>query len=163
MAKKKKASKAAAKKAPKKTAAKRAGAKPKRAAAAASMRLTGVETGFTVGDIQKSLAFYRDVLGFAENERWDFDGRLSVVQMAAGDVTLMLGQDDWKKGRDRVKGEGFRVYCETTQNIDTLAERIKANGGALEHEPREGWGRRSLSVTDPDGFRLTFWSKLKKA
>ena len=42
---------------------------------------------------------------------------------------FMIGQDDWKKGRDRVKGEGFRLYCQTTQDVDRLAEGIKARGG----------------------------------
>ena len=70
---------------------------------------------------QKSLAFYRDVLGFTLKERWEQDGALHGVEMVAGSVTFWLGQDDWKKGRDRVKGQGFRMYCGTSQDVDAIA------------------------------------------
>ncbi len=51
---------------------------------------------------------------------------------------------------------GFRLYCETSQDVDRLAERIKANGGTLLDEPRdEEWGGRNFGVADPDGFKIT--------
>jgi uncharacterized glyoxalase superfamily protein PhnB len=75
-------------------------------------------------------------------------------------VTFWLGQDDWQKGRDRVKGVGFRIYCTTTQDIDGLAARIKARGGRLAQEPKdEPWGGRNLAVLDPDGFAITIASR----
>ncbi len=106
-----------------------------------SLRLRSAGPSFTVNDIQKSLAFYRDVLGFTLKERWEEDGALHGVEMVAGSVTFWLGQDDWKKGRDRVKGQGFRMYCGTSQDIDAIAQRIRAAGGTLLEEPKdEPWG-----------------------
>ena len=85
------------------------------------------------------------------------------VEMAAGDVSFMIGQDDWKKGRDRVKGVGLRLYCTTDQDIDTLAARIKASGGTLAQEPRDTqWGTRELGVDDPDGYKITIAKEIKK-
>ena len=55
-----------------------------------------------------------------QQDRWEHEGKLMGVEMRAGGVTFMLGQDDWKKGRDRVKGEGFRLYCQTAQDADRL-------------------------------------------
>jgi uncharacterized glyoxalase superfamily protein PhnB len=82
------------------------------------------------------------------------------VEMGAGAVIFMLGQDDWKKGRDRVKGEGFRLYCDTSQDVDRLAGQIKARGGTLAQEPEdEPWGARVFSVVDPDGFKITIAKK----
>jgi len=76
-------------------------------------------------------------------------------------VDLWLGQDDWKKGRDRVKGQGFRIYCGTAQDIDTLAAGIRARGGTLAEGPKdEPWGGRDFAVVDPDGFKVTFASGL---
>ncbi|MGE5715926.1 MAG: VOC family protein [Acidobacteriota bacterium] len=116
----------------------------------------------TVGDIQKSVAWYRDVLGFGVEERWEQDGELAGVMVRAGDVRFMLGQDDWKKGRDRKKGEGFRIYCETKQDVDALAEKIKARGGALDQEPHdEPWGTRAFALADPDGFKITIVAETK--
>ncbi len=126
-----------------------------------SLRLRSAGPSFTVNDIQKSLAFYRDVLGFTVKDRWEQDGALHGVELVAGRVTFWLGQDDWKKGRDRVKGQGFRMYCGTTQDIDTLARRIEAGGGTLVEKPTDRpWGGRDFAVVDPDGFKITITSGL---
>jgi catechol 2,3-dioxygenase-like lactoylglutathione lyase family enzyme len=125
-----------------------------------SLRLRSASPSFTVDDIQKSLAFYRDVLGFAEKERWEKDGALHGVELVAGRVSFWLGQDDWKKGRDRAKGQGFRMYCGTAQDIDTLARQIRERGGVLAEEPKDQpWGGRDFAVVDPDGFRITIASE----
>ncbi len=114
-----------------------------------------------MNDIQKSLAFYRDVLGFTVKERWEQEGVLHGVELVAGSVSFWLGQDDWKKGRDRVKGQGFRMYCGTAQDIDTLARQIEARGGTLLEKPKDQpWGGRAFAVVDPDGFVMTISSEL---
>jgi catechol 2,3-dioxygenase-like lactoylglutathione lyase family enzyme len=166
MAKKKKkgkrtAAKIVRKAASKRTAARRMAAKPARAKSAdrAGLRISVAAPSFTVSDVNKSLAWYRDVLGFTAKERWEDGGTLQGVEMAAGPVSFMLGQDDWKRGRDRVKGEGFRIYCTTTQDVDGIAAGIKARGGTLSYEPRDEWGMRAFAIEDPDGFKITISSK----
>jgi lactoylglutathione lyase len=124
-----------------------------------SLRLRSAGPSFTVSDLQKSIAFYRDVLGFTPRERWEQDGVLQGIELVAGSVTFWLGQDDWKKGRDRVKGLGFRMYCSTSQDVDALAARVRAGGGTIVEEPKdEPWGGRAFGVRDPDGFTITFAS-----
>jgi uncharacterized glyoxalase superfamily protein PhnB len=128
-----------------------------------TLKMGSASPGFTVNDLQRSLAWYRDVLGFAVDERWERDGKLMGVSLKAGKVDFMIGQDDWKKGRDRKKGEGFRLYCTTTQDVDALAKKIKAKGGSLDQEPQDQpWGSRDFSLTDPDGFKITIAKKTKK-
>ena len=124
-----------------------------------SLRLRSAGPSFTVNDIHKSLAFYRDILGFTPKERWEENGELQGIELAAGSVIFWLGQDDWKKGRDRVKGQGFRMYCSTAQDIDALADRVRSRGGTIEDGPRdEPWGGRAFAVRDLDGFVITFAS-----
>ena len=121
-----------------------------------SLALSAASPSLTVNDLEKSLGWYRDVLGFAVEETWKDDGKVVGVSLRAGNVSLMIGQDDWKKGRDRKKGEGFRIFCNTRANIDDLAKRIEAKGGRLDHGPTdEPWGVRDIAVTDPDGFKIT--------
>jgi len=128
-----------------------------------TLRLRSVSPSFTVNDLAKSLTFYRDVLGFVVKERWERDGVLAGAELAAGSVSFLIGQDDWKKGRDRVKGVGLSLYCQTAQDVDTLARRIKAAGGNVVQEPQnEPWGSRDFAVLDPDGFKITIWSELRK-
>ena len=124
-----------------------------------TLRLRSIEPAFTVDDIGRSVRFYTDVLGFIVGERWtDKSGKLTGARLKAGACGLGLSQDDWAKGRDRRKGEAMRIWCNTVQDIDALAARIVATGGALTEEPKpQPWGGRSFSLKDPDGFHLTIY------
>src|SRR5213596_3216582 len=97
-----------------------------------TLRLRKLTPGFTATDLQRSIAFYRDVLGFVIGDEWRENGTLAGCEIHAGSVTFMLGQDDFKKGRDREKGLGTRVWCHTAQDLDKLAAEVKARGGNLD-------------------------------
>ncbi len=115
--------------------------------------------GLTVDDLAKSIAFY-EALGFGVAERWEQDGALMSVMIQAGDLQIGLNQDDWKKGRGRVKGIGTRLNIETAQNIDEIAARMKAAGFSLDMEPFDTqWKTRQFELTDPSGFKLTVSSE----
>jgi uncharacterized glyoxalase superfamily protein PhnB len=113
----------------------------------------------TVNNLQQSLAFFEG-LGFGIDERWEENGILLGVMLRAGEARINLSQDDWKKGRDRQKGAGMRIYVSTAQNIDQLAADAKKAGIALDAEPHDTpWGTRAFEVTEPSGFRLTISSE----
>jgi catechol 2,3-dioxygenase-like lactoylglutathione lyase family enzyme len=122
-----------------------------------TLRLRSVSPIFTVTDLERSIRFYTDVLGFIVGQRYTgSDGALQGVMLKAGVSELGLSQDDWKKGRDRQRGVAVSVWCTTVQDIDALAKRIKAGGHALTQEPKdESSGGRSLALDDPDGFHLS--------
>ena len=123
-----------------------------------TLRLRSVEPSLTVNDIERSVQFYTGVLGFIVIEEMTDGAVLQGAILKAGVCTLALSQDDWAKGRDRRKGEGVRIWCKTTQDIDAMAKRITTSGGRLADEPKnQPWGVRSLSVADPDGFLLTIY------
>jgi predicted enzyme related to lactoylglutathione lyase len=112
----------------------------------------------TVDDLQKSVTFFEG-LGFGVEERWEERGTLLGVMLRAGQAQIGLSQDDWKKGRDRRKGEGMRIYLNTGQNIDQLAADAKKAGIALDAEPHDTTeGSRAFEVTEPSGFKLTIAS-----
>ncbi len=124
-----------------------------------SLRLSMISPSLTVGDVDASIAFYRDVVGFTVKELWEHEGAVMGADMVAGTAHLLIGQDDWKKGRDREKGQGVRLYLTTTQDVDEVAATIKQRGGTLASEPEDmPWGGRAFSMVDPDGFNLTFIS-----
>jgi predicted enzyme related to lactoylglutathione lyase len=127
-----------------------------------TLRLRSFEPSFTVSDLERSVRFYTDVLGFIVGERFTDDrGAARGVMLKAGTCQLGLSQDDWAKGRDRQRGVAVRIWCTTAQDIDELAARIKARGGKLTQEPKdESWGGRSLSIDDPDGFHLTIYREV---
>ncbi|HXQ29043.1 MAG TPA: VOC family protein [Gemmatimonadales bacterium] len=118
-----------------------------------------LEASLTVKDIETSLAWYRDVVGFAVDRRHEREGVLRAVSLKAGDVRILINQDNGAKGWDRVKGEGFSLQFTTEQSIDAIAGRIKTHGGTLESEPADTpFGTRMCRLRDPDGFKLTISS-----
>ena len=122
------------------------------------LQATSVSPTLTVDDLQKSLAFFEG-LGFGIEERWEEEGVLLGVMLRAGDAAINLSQDDWKKGRDRQKGRGMRIFVTTSQDIDQLAADAKQAGVSLDTEPHDTpWGSRAFDVTEPSGFRLTISS-----
>ena len=124
-----------------------------------ALKISTIVPSFTVDDLPKSITFYQ-ALGFAIDERWEDSGKLLGVMMRAGTNQIGLSQDDWKKGRDRKKGIGMRVYMSTTQNVDEIAARAKSAGITLNSEPYDSeWKSRVFEVTDPSGFLLTIASE----
>ncbi len=116
----------------------------------------------TVNDVAASLAWYRDVLGFIVAEEIRREDRLVAVRLQAGTVEVLLGQDDFAKGRDRKKGVGLRLYGVTGQDIDQLAAAVKERGGELVQEPQDQpWGTRDFAVVDPDGFQISISTEVR--
>ena len=156
----KKTAKKAVKAVAKKSAARKAVSK-KASSAPAARKPTGhtnVAAGFTANDAAATIKWFTDILGFKVLERWERDGEFRGASLGSGDIMINIGQDDWKMGRDRVKGQGVRLYITTNTNIDKYAADIKARGGQLDQEPVDGWGTRSFGVSDPDGYKITFMS-----
>jgi len=110
----------------------------------------------TANDLQRSIQFYADGLGFKIKDRHEPEGILRYVTLQAGNAMLGIGQDDFAKGRDRVKGVGLRLWISTNQDIAALAARAKAAGITLDNEPAPlPWGPMAFALTDPDGIKLT--------
>ncbi len=129
-------------------------------AAPETFRARSLSASLTVADLKKSLAWYRDVVGFVVEEEYEREGQLRAVALKAGDVRIVIGQDDGAKGWDRVKGEGFSLHFSTAQDVDEVAGRIKAKGGTLDMEPADmPWGARAFRITDLDGFKLNISSE----
>ena len=126
-----------------------------------SFRGRALVASLTANDLQKSLAWYLDVLGFTVDQRYEREGVLRGVSLKAGTVRILLGQDDGAKGWDRKKGDGMSLMITTAQDVDELAARIKERGGTLESEPADmPWGARVFRVQDPDGFKLAISSEV---
>ncbi len=119
-----------------------------------------LSVSLTVKDLEQSLHWYHDVVGFTVNEKHEREGKLVAISLQAGNARMLISQDNWAKGWDRAKGEGFSMMITTDQNIDDIAKRIVDAGGTLASEPADmPWGARMFRVRDPDGFLLTIASE----
>lgn len=122
------------------------------------LQAESLDASLTVRDLSRSVAWYRDVLGFTVEREHRREGKLIAVSLRAGAIRILLGQDNGARGLDRAKGEGFSLRLTTAQDVDAIATRIKSHGGALESEPADMLGVRAFRLRDPDGFRFTISS-----
>src|SRR5688572_16951035 len=120
-----------------------------------SFRARALSNSLTVKDLERSVAWYRDVVGFTVDQRYEREGTLRAVALKAGAIRILLNLDDGAKGWDRTKGEGFSVQFTTAQSVDDIANRIKSKGGTLLTEPADmPWGVRMFRLVDPDGYKI---------
>ena len=122
----------------------------------ATLQARNLTPSLTVNDFKRSLRFYTEGLGFAVEDEFESEGEVRGAMLAAGEARLGLSQDDFAKGRDRVKGVGMRLYLETDQDVNALARQAKGAGIPLDSDPAPlPWGPLGFSLTDPDGYQLT--------
>ena len=125
-----------------------------------SFSARSLQASLTVDNLQRSRDWYRDVLGFTIDREMERNGKVASISLKAGDVRILLNQDDGAKGANRVKGEGFSFMITTAQNVDDLARRVREHGVAFDTEPMDTrWGSRMFRVKDPDGFKFTITSE----
>jgi uncharacterized glyoxalase superfamily protein PhnB len=122
-----------------------------------ALNATNLGCSITCRDLNASLAFYRDAIGFTVARSFEHEGKVVAAVVAAGDIRIVLNQDDGKLGWDRTKGQGvsLQINVAGAADVDNAAERIKAAGGTLIDEPADRpWGARMFQFKDPDGFKL---------
>ena len=110
-----------------------------------------------VADVEASLRFYVDRLGFTSSWRYDEDGRAHVAEVDRQGCALILA-DTWPEKIG--KGLMFISLSVEPQSreaaiaaLDALRAELEAKGVTV----KEGsWGYRVLVVDDPDGNQLFF-------
>lgn len=129
--------------------------------------------GLTVSDLDASIAFYRDVAGFALDGRYDITGewfdtlthnqgaQIDVAMLSLGDFVLQLvaydagGGDTLQLAHHHVGNPHLNIEVD---DVEARRAKIVASG---EHDPTPlvdimGAGIRSFYVTDPDGVPVEF-------
>lgn len=124
---------------------------------AALLNATNLGCSLTCKDLDASIRFYRDAVGFGVAQTFEREGKVATAVVVAGDIRIVLNQDDGKLGWTRIKGQGFylQINVPTVADVDAAAARIKATGAALLSEPADrAWGVRMFQFLDLDGFKL---------
>src|ERR1700760_280505 len=110
-----------------------------------------------VKDVEASLRFYVNQLGFTSPWRYDEDGRAHVAQVDRQGCALILA-DTWpEKIGKALMFISLNVEPATpeaaTAALDSLRAELEAKGVLV----KDGsWGYRLLVVDDPDGNQLCF-------
>jgi catechol 2,3-dioxygenase-like lactoylglutathione lyase family enzyme len=112
---------------------------------------------FHVNDVEASLRFYIDQLGFTSPWRYDEDGKARVAQVDRQGCALILA-DTWpQKIGKAVMFISLNVEPPTREAeaaaLDALRAELEAKGVAV----KDGsWGYRLLVIDDLDGNQLLF-------
>jgi lactoylglutathione lyase len=113
---------------------------------------------FMVRDMEASLKFYVDKLGFAVTNQWTPRGKIEWCWIQLDDVSLMLQEPRNKEKFDDEgpKGKGVSICF---QCVDALAlyHEFTARGVEIQ-EPFVGNHLWVVAFPDPDGYRLDFES-----
>ena len=112
-----------------------------------------------VADIDRSLAFYRDTLGFAEMMRLNHeDGRLWLVYLHITDSQFIELFPDGEGARAPGAGAtAINHFCLECDDLDVTAAALRSLGVALTVEPKMGLdNNRQCWIEDPDGNRIEF-------
>jgi lactoylglutathione lyase len=124
------------------------------------MTLRTGHIGLNVTDLDRSLAFYRDVLGFSLLAEGKEDDRRFAF-LGDGDDALVLTL--WQQAQGTYDGDraGLHHLALTADSVDRVREyetALKAAGVEFAHEGlvahREGSASGGIFFHDPDGTRL---------
>ncbi len=109
-----------------------------------------------VNNLEESIAFYHEGLGFAI-ESSDFNSDPPMVTLRAGRLKLTLAQHLETMLR-RGRGVHFLVSVE---DVDEFYRQLTARGLYAGPPTDEGWGGRFVTLEDPDKYRFFFvtWSE----
>lgn len=129
----------------------------------------GLSPLLEVFDMPRSLAFYRDKLGFRVTGDSGQGDESGWVMLELGDATIMLNTayDDIERPDEpdptRVAAHRDTCIYFGCPDVDAAYEHMKANG--IEAPPPQiaPYGMKQLYVTDPDNYGLCFqWPAEKK-
>ncbi len=122
-------------------------------------------TMIRVSDLDRSIAFYRDALGMAEQRRETFpEGRFTLVFMGYGDdaqnstieLTWNWDEDDYTHGTGygHVALEVAEIYAACERLVE-LGVKVTRDPGPMKFVPTETGEREVIAfIDDPDGYKV---------
>jgi lactoylglutathione lyase len=123
-----------------------------------------LHTMLRVGNLDKSLAFYQDVLGMKLLRKHEYpDGRFTLAFVGYGDEsdhTVIELTHNWDTERYDL-GNGYGHIALEVEDAYAACEAVKAKGGKVTREagPMMHGTTVIAFVEDPDGYKIEFIQK----
>jgi len=123
-----------------------------------------VSRHLSVADVERSIVFYRDVLGFDVRPLPTGDGVPAVAEAVHGPARIQLCTQE---GAFDSTGErwprGSAILFFQTDQVAALREAVSARGGRPSELEKVNWIKmRMFEIADPDGHRLWFGESFQK-
>jgi catechol 2,3-dioxygenase-like lactoylglutathione lyase family enzyme len=125
-------------------------------------RLQGLCPLIQVFDMRRSLAFYRDLLGFEVVERAPAGDDCDWAWLRSGSAELMLNTmyeaPDRPDAPDeaRTAAHGDTMLFIGAPDVDAVYSHLRAQGVGVEAPVVAPYGMKQLSLRDPDGYGVCF-------
>jgi len=111
---------------------------------------------FMVSNIEASLRFYIDGLGYRRTKQWIVDGKIRWCWLELGGAAHMLQEYRSDKIPANKRGEGVSICFQCKDALTIYHEAL--SHGLQPQRPFVGNGMWVTILTDPDGYKLDFES-----
>jgi predicted enzyme related to lactoylglutathione lyase len=107
----------------------------------------------TVSDLNKSKAFYGDLLGFELSSDWP---EIKWQSFRFGEQLFGIREKEGFK-----RGESFDIANFEVDDADSLWEKLKDKVEVVDKLAPTPWGSYRFVIKDPDGYQIAFVDKKK--
>jgi len=121
---------------------------------------TKLTPNLIVADVDRSVAFYRDVLGFTVGMKVPDESPLVFAGMQCGDVEIFLNSAEaayaeYPAFKDRPIGGTLTQFIHVT-SIRAMHEALAGTVNIVMPLEKKWYGVTEFAITDPDGYIITF-------
>lgn len=128
-------------------------------------QFTKLTPNLIVSSVERSLAFYVDVLGFARGMTVPEQSPFVFASVTSGSVEIFLN-DRSTVGKESPQmgglalGGGNTMFIETDA-VDAVHDRIAGRAPVVMPLVTQWYGMREFAITDPDGYVITFAQRVQ--
>jgi catechol 2,3-dioxygenase-like lactoylglutathione lyase family enzyme len=117
-------------------------------------RLTSLAPQFLVDELERSIAYYRKLLGFAFGEPWE--GFYAIGVLDGLELHLKEAPKNQAERQHRRENEHLDAVA-GVEGIEVFYDQCIANGATiLKPLAATAWGTKDFYIDDPDGYIVCF-------
>lgn len=118
---------------------------------------------YMVSDVEKSVEFYTELLGFSLSENWG--GAIAILDL--DDLRLWLAGPKTSAAKPMPNGDkpepgGWNRFVLTVDDIEATVAKLRSAGASFRNEILAGPGGRQVLVNDPDGNPIELFQPSEK-
>jgi len=123
-----------------------------------------------VASVERSLAFYIDVLGFQRGMTVPDQSPFVFASVSSGAVEIFFNETaevlkehpDWATRLKPSAGNSMYIEVSGPESVDALHDRVKGKTRVVIPLTTQFYGMREFAIEDPDGFVITFAQRVQK-
>lgn len=125
-----------------------------------STTFTKLTPNLLVASVERSLAFYTDVLGFARGMTVPEQSPFVFASVTGGTVEIFFNDaatavKEYPEFSGKPIGATGTLFIEV-QGVDALHERLKGRAPIVMPLVTQFYGMKEFAISDPDGYVITF-------